>query len=108
MEPRRSVQAAAIQDYMCEPFILAKTGMTTTDHQRLTIERYDACRVLTDKTLLPVIQGFEPEEYVDHIEQYGDRLKNGHWVGVGSVCRRNKKNPRRSRRRPGPHQKEEA
>ena len=33
--------AAVAQDYMCEPQMLAKTGLTVADHQRLTIERYD-------------------------------------------------------------------
>ena len=28
--------------WMCEPFMLAKTGLTIANHQRLTIERYDA------------------------------------------------------------------
>lgn len=36
--------AAVAQDYMCEPFIIAKTGLSVEEHQRLTIERYDACR----------------------------------------------------------------
>src|SRR5690349_17486581 len=30
--------AASSQDYMCEPFILQKTGMGIAEHQRLTIE----------------------------------------------------------------------
>ncbi len=38
---------------------------------------------------MPVLQGYEPEEYVDCIRQYGDRLLPGMWVGVGSVCKRN-------------------
>ncbi len=42
---------------------------------------------------MPVLQGYEPEEYVDCIRQYGDRLLPGMWVGVGSVCKRNG-NPR--------------
>lgn len=82
--------AAAAQDYMCEPFVLAKTGLTLLDHQRLTIERYDA--LLAEDTgayILPVLQGYEPQEYVDHIRAYGDRLAYGAWVGVGSVCKRN-------------------
>lgn len=83
-------KAAATQDYMCEPWIIEKTGLSVAEHQRLTIERYDRLRELTDKTLLPVIQGFTPDEYVSHIEQFGSRLENGRWVGVGSVCRRNK------------------
>lgn len=83
--------AAASQDYMCEAFILKITGMTVADHQRLTIERYDA--LLKEDTggvyILPVLQGFEPSEYVAHLRAYGDRLKPGAWVGVGSVCKRN-------------------
>jgi hypothetical protein len=81
--------AAVSQDYMCEPFMLAKTGLTTADHQRLTIERYDALRRYTAPYLLPVLQGFWPEEYVSHVRQYGNRLTEGLWVGVGSVCKRN-------------------
>jgi hypothetical protein len=82
--------AAVSQDFMCEQFILDKTGMTTAEHQRLTIERYDLLLPLVgDAYLLPVLQGYEPQEYVDHIRQYGRRLKAGAWTGVGSVCKRN-------------------
>lgn len=83
--------AAVAQDYMCEPHMLAKTGLTVEDHQRLTIERYD--ELLAADTggvyIMPVLQGYSPREYVDHIRMYGDRLKLGAWVGVGSVCKRN-------------------
>jgi hypothetical protein len=75
---------------MCEAFILAKTGLTVCDHQRLTVERYDALlRADTGVYILPVLQGYRPEEYVQHIRMYGDRLKPGMWIGVGSVCKRN-------------------
>lgn len=89
---RNSYLAAAVsQDFMCEPFILEKTGLTMTEHQRFTIERYDALRKIVWPLvyILPVLQGYWPEEYVSHIRQYGDRLKKGQWVGVGSVCKRN-------------------
>lgn len=83
--------AAVSQDYMCEDFILKITGLTTADHQRFTIERYDALKELIPEWpyILPVLQGFWPEEYVSCIEQYGERLTQGMWVGVGSVCKRN-------------------
>lgn len=82
--------AAVSQDYMCEPAMLAKTGLTIADHQRLTIERYDALlRCETGCYIMPVLQGYAPEEYVSHIRQYGDRLALGAWVGVGSICKRN-------------------
>ena len=38
---------------------------------------------------MPVLQGFAPGEYVDHLKRYGGRLAEGAWVGVGSVCKRN-------------------
>lgn len=38
---------------------------------------------------MPVLQGYDPVDYVEHVQQYGDRLKRGMWVGVGSVCKRN-------------------
>ncbi len=82
--------AAVAQDYMCEPFMLARTGLDVATHQRLTIERYDA---LAGHTLpvpvVPVLQGYAPAEYVQHIHDYGERLIPGMWVGVGSVCKRN-------------------
>jgi hypothetical protein len=38
---------------------------------------------------MPVLQGYAPRDYAMHILAYGDRLKSGMWVGVGSVCKRN-------------------
>jgi hypothetical protein len=82
--------AAVAQDLMCEPFILAKTGLTILDHQRMTIENYDdLLREETGCYILPVLQGYAPDDYVRHIHMYGDRLKRGMWVGVGSICKRN-------------------
>jgi len=82
--------AAVSQDYMCEPWILKKTGLTVMEHQRLTIERYDALvSEDTEVYILPVLQGFAPNEYVEHLRSYGERIKRGAWVGVGSVCKRN-------------------
>lgn len=82
--------AAVSQDMMCEPFALAATGLTIPDHQRLTIERYDALVALVDDVyVMPVLQGYAPDEYAKHIRDYGPRLAEGAWVGVGSVCKRN-------------------
>lgn len=85
-----SLAWAVAQDYMCEPVMLKRTGLTVADHQQLTIERYDAlvaegCAV----PILPVLQGYHPDDYVAHIAQYGERLPEGARVGVGSVCKRN-------------------
>lgn len=81
--------AAVSQDYMCEAWILKKTGLTVQDHQRLTIERYDAIKAKTTAYIMPVLQGFAPADYVAHVRAYGQRLTAGMWVGVGSVCKRN-------------------
>lgn len=91
------IAAAVAQDYMCEDFMLAKTGLTIPDHQRLTIERYDDLVKALDRLfggrcpfpVLPVLQGYSPADYVRHLVAYGDRLKPGMWTGVGSVCKRN-------------------
>lgn len=85
------LRAAVSQDYMCEPFVLARTGLDIATHQRLTIERYDALHALVGGAayVLPVLQGYLPEHYAAHVAAYGDRLALGQWVGVGSVCKRN-------------------
>ena len=96
------IMAAVAQDFMCEPFMLAKTKATgacdgtVEDHQRLTIERYDALLIELHKLfgetipfhVLPVLQGFSPADYARHVVAYGPRLVKEMWVGVGSVCKR--------------------
>lgn len=86
------------QDYPCERYMFQRrfehTGVrfTVADHQCLTIARYDELHFHAsqlDLAVMPVLQGYAPHEYVDHIRQYGRRLRPGAWVGVGSVCKRN-------------------
>lgn len=84
-----NLQIAVCQDYMCEPWIIEKTGLTVSDHQRLTIERYDALLTMTTVSIMPVLQGYQVEEYLAHLNMYGERLADGAWVGVGSICKRN-------------------
>jgi hypothetical protein len=84
------LRVAVAQDFMCESFMLDRTGLSIAEHQRLTIERFDALRQLvTSVPVLPVLQGFAPADYAVHLDQYGDRLGSGAYVGVGSMCRRN-------------------
>ena len=52
------LRVAVSQDWMCEPFMLAKTGLDVAEHQRLTIERYDALLPLVNIYLMPVLQGY--------------------------------------------------
>ena len=83
---------AAVQDWMCEPFILKKTGLTIREHQGRTIQSYYRLHALAPAIpWVPVLQGFTLDEYLDHIEQYrlcGIDLRKVPVVGVGSICRR--------------------
>ncbi len=83
--------AAVAQDYMCEPFIVEKTGLSVEEHQCLTIERYDALVALIDPRIyiMPVLQGDTVADYLRHLEMYGERLARSAYVGVGSICKRN-------------------
>lgn len=60
-----NLRFAATQDWMCEPFVLAKTGLTVEQHQQRTI---DNAKALLDAapTLpwAPVIQGWTWGDYV--------------------------------------------
>lgn len=83
---------AAIQDYMCEPFILKKTGLNIKKHQELTCQSYLTLKELApDVNFIPVIQGWKMQDYFRHIDlydYYNIDLKSFDTVGVGSVCRR--------------------
>lgn len=93
--PESGLHIAVSQDYMCEPFVLKQTGLSVVQHQVLTIDRFDAIRAAgTGRVpLMPVLQGWHVADYLRHLELYGDRIKDGDWVGVGSVCKR-QGNPR--------------
>lgn len=83
---------AACMDWMCEPWILAKTGLTVQEHQQRTIASVLELRALAPSVpFIPVLQGWEPSDYLSHIEQYreaGIDLTAEPVVGIGSVCRR--------------------
>lgn len=83
---------AAPQDWMCEPDVRKKTGKTTLEHQRLTVENFLRLRDI-DPALpfIPVLQGWAADDYMRHIDQYtaaGVDLCAHRVVGVGTVCRR--------------------
>jgi hypothetical protein len=87
-----NVRHAAIQDWMVEPFVLAKTGLSVEEHQRRTVESYGELLALAPEVpWLPVLQGWRPGDYVRHLEGYqraGFDLRRVPLVGVGSICRR--------------------
>lgn len=86
-----SLKWAAPQDWMCEPMMLAKTGLTVAEHQQRTIASYLHLRMLDD-TLpwIPVIQGWTVTQRCQHVDGYarvGIRLETLPLVGLGSVCK---------------------
>ncbi len=85
-----NLQWAAMQDWMCEPAILARTGLDVAEHQRRT--NYLELRFLAvDLPVVPVLQGWTRDDYhrcVDLYANAGVDLQAAPLVGLGSVCRR--------------------
>jgi hypothetical protein len=83
---------AAPQDWMCEPAILAATGLTVAGHIARTVANYLQLRAFApDLPFIPVVQGWTPADYLHCVDQYqaaGVDLTGAELVGVGSVCRR--------------------
>lgn len=83
---------ASPQDWMCEPFIVAKTGLTVTEHQQRTIDNYLSLRDEAPQLpFVPVLQGWQLDDYRRHADAYakaGIDLQSEPTVGIGSVCRR--------------------
>lgn len=80
---------AAPQDWMCEPFMLTRTGLTVLDHQWRTIESY--LKLRDHAPIIPVLQGWTINDYVAHVHMYAESgvdLARVPVVGLGSVCRR--------------------
>lgn len=86
------LQWAAPQDWMCEPFITAKTGLSVETHQWRTIDSlFDLRSLAPSVPWIPVVQGYTVDDYVRHVDMYrsvGVDLAAEALVGVGSVCRR--------------------
>jgi hypothetical protein len=82
---------AAPQDWMCEPFITAKTGRTIAYHQAATVASVLDLRARVGPIVAPVLQGWHLGDYVVCAELYriaGIDLTAEPVVGLGSVCRR--------------------
>jgi hypothetical protein len=83
---------ASPMDWMSEPWIVAKTGLTVAEHQRRTVESYLRLRDLApDLPFVPVVQGWQLADYLRSVDQYaaaGVDLTAEPVVGLGSVCRR--------------------
>jgi hypothetical protein len=81
----------APQDWMCEPIMLAKTGKSVAEHQKLTVENYVRLRATLGSIVVPVLQGWEPDDYLRHADLYARHevdLERERVVGLGTICRR--------------------
>lgn len=81
----------APQDWMCEPFMLSKTGFSVYKHQILTLINFLWLRERVGNLVIPVLQGWNIDDYHQHRKLYefsGIDLSKEETVGIGSVCRR--------------------
>lgn len=84
-----SLAFAAPQDWMCEPVMLKRTGLTVRAHQERTVTNYLELR--GRGPFIPVLQGWTRDDYlrcVDLYEKAGVDLQAEPLVGLGTVCRR--------------------
>jgi hypothetical protein len=92
------LQWAAPQDWMCEPAMLATTGLTVAEHQRRTVTNFVALRdTAPDLPFVPVVQGWIADDYLRCLDLYAAPISHGGAdldlttagvVGLGTVCRR--------------------
>jgi hypothetical protein len=83
---------AATQDWMCEPAMLKRTGGSVREHQwRSVLSFLDLRALAPELPWLPVLQGWTPNDYIEHVELYRQvdvDLTRQKLVGLGSICRR--------------------
>lgn len=86
-----SVEHVGIQDWMCEPEIIAATGLDVEEHQRRTVASLLQLRRLAPEIpWLPTLQGYTAADYLRCAQMYADAGVDleDRLVGIGSVCRR--------------------
>lgn len=87
-----NMQYAAPRDWMCEPVILKKTGLSIAEHQQRTVDDYQDLRERAPEVpWTPVLQGWSLDDYLHCLEMYdrvGIDLRGAPLVGVGTICRR--------------------
>lgn len=106
------LECAITQDYMCEPNVREDTNRTIARNQRDSVARYfelvQAVRSIGCNTpIMPVLQGWEPEDYTAHLDMYCKEWRTRHYdlarrfdrrirpieiperFGLGTMCKRN-------------------
>lgn len=83
---------AAPQDWMCEPQVLRRTGLTVEQHQALTVRNYIDLKTISPQLpFIPALQGWHADDYLRHVDMYqhaGIDLTAVPIVGMGTFCRR--------------------
>jgi hypothetical protein len=80
---------AAPMDWMCEPTVIAKTGLSVREHQDRTVANYLDLR--DHGPFVPVLQGQALGDYevcIGLYESAGVDLSAEPVIGLGTVCRR--------------------
>jgi hypothetical protein len=80
---------AAPMDWMCEPRMIARTGLSVREHQDRTVSNFLELR--GRGPFIPVLQGWTAADYARCVELYADAgvdLTVEPRVGLGTVCRR--------------------
>lgn len=87
-----SLAWATPMDWMCEPHILKRTGLSVREHQHLTVRSYLQLRDLAPGvSWTPVLQGWTQDDYLRcwHLyDLHGVDLGRSPIVGVGTICKR--------------------
>lgn len=82
---------AAPMDWMCEPAVIAKTGLSVREHQERTVQNYLDLR--GRGPFVPVLQGQHLPDYEVCVDLYRDAgvdLWAEPIIGLGTVCRRSR------------------
>jgi hypothetical protein len=81
--------AAFCQDWMCEPSMLQRTGLSVQEHQKRTLSSYLSLSGECPE-VRPVLQGWSSKDYARHVQMYQQAgVDMSQLFGVGSVCSRN-------------------
>jgi hypothetical protein len=81
----------APQDWMCEPFMLEKTGLDVYAHIDRTVANFVRLRDRLGSLVVPVLQGWTLDHYLACAHRYEDAgvdLAAEPTVGLGTICRR--------------------
>ncbi len=85
---KQKPKMAFCQDWMCEPHIINKTGLSIQEHQRKTTESYFALSKMATE-IRPVLQGWHPDDYANHVLQYKKAgVDMNQLFGIGTICSR--------------------